>query len=228
MRALSLHQPKSAGQLDRRSRLLRSVAAGLVLGVTIVAGGPVARAAGASDPTVSIQRLDAALLAAMKAGHNAPFTQRYALLSSAVEQAFDLNAVLRAAVGLSWDSLSADQKAALAGAFERYTVSNYAANFDSYDGQTFRVLPETRPLPNGAVVVRTQIIRRNNAPVEFDYIMRQTGESWKAVDVLTNGTISQVAVQRSDFRGLLDNGGAPALRAGLERKAATLSAGAMT
>ena len=38
-----------------------------------------------------------------------------------------------------------------------------------------------------------------------------------------NGTINQVAVQRSDFRGLLDNGGAP-VRAGLERKAATLLA----
>jgi phospholipid transport system substrate-binding protein len=227
MRALSFHQPKPAGRLDGRSLLLRSVAAGFLLGLTIVAGGPVARAAGASDPTVPIERLDAALLVAMKAGQNTPFAQRYAMLGSAVEQAFDLNAVLRAAVGLSWDSLPADQKAALASAFEHYTVSNYAANFDSYDGQSFRVLPETRPLPNGAVVVRTQIIRRNNSPVEIDYIMRRTGEGWKAVDVLANGTISQVAVQRSDFRGLLDNGGAPALRAGLERKAATLSSGAM-
>jgi phospholipid transport system substrate-binding protein len=186
----------------------------------------VARAASAGDPTVPIEQLDAALLAAMEAGQNTPFAQRYALLSSAVEQAFDLNAVLRAAVGLSWDSLAADQKASLASAFERYTVSNYAANFDSYDGQSFQVLPDTRSLPNGAVVVRTEVIRPNKSPVEIDYIMRRTEEGWKAVDVLTNGTISQVAVQRSDFRGLLDNGGAPALRAGLERKVATLSDGA--
>ena len=101
-----------------------------------------------------IQQLNSALLAAMKAGQNTPFVQRYALLNPAVEEAFDLNAALRGAVGFSWDSLSADQKAELAMAFRRYTISNYTANFDSYEGQSFRVLPQVRRLPNGDVVVR--------------------------------------------------------------------------
>ena len=82
-------------------------------------------------------------------------------------------------------------------------------------------------LPNGAVVVRTQIVRPSKSPVEFDYVMRQTAAGWKTVDVLSDGTISQVTAQRSDFRGLLANGGAAALRAGLERKVATLSSGAI-
>ena len=107
-----------------------------------------------------IQQLNSALLAAMKAGQNTPFVQRYALLNPAVEEAFDLNAALRGAVGFSWDSLSADQKAELAMAFRRYTISNYTANFDSYEGQSFRVLPQVRRLPNGDVVVRT----RSSAP----------------------------------------------------------------
>ena len=45
--------------------------------------------------------------------------------------------------------------------------------------------------------------------------------------VLSDGSISQVAVQRSDFRGLIASGGAPALQAGLERKVANLSNGAL-
>lgn len=45
--------------------------------------------------------------------------------------------------------------------------------------------------------------------------------------VLTDGAISRVAVQRSDFRGPLMAGGVPALRAGLGRKTANL-AGAMS
>ena len=134
-----------------------------------------------------IQQLNSALLAAMKAGQNTPFMQRYALLNPAVEEAFDLNAALRGAVGFSWDSLSADQKAELAMAFRRYTISNYTANFDSYEGQSFRVLPQVRRLPNGDVVVRTQIIRTAKSPVEIDYVVRQTPQGWKAVDVLTDG-----------------------------------------
>ncbi len=211
--------------LNRRAVLSHSAAALAV--VTMSWASPAALAQDASSPTAPVQQLNAALLAAMKAGQNAPFAQRYAMLTPAVEQAFDLNALLRAAVGLSWDTLPTDQKAALAGTFERYTVSNYAANFDSYNGQSFRVLPQTRSLPNGEVVVRTQIVRRNDSPVEIDYVMRQTPAGWKAVDVLSDGSISQVAVQRSDFRGLLASGGAPALQAGLQRKVATLSNGAL-
>jgi phospholipid transport system substrate-binding protein len=48
---------------------------------------------------------------------------------------------------------------------------------------------------------------------------------WQAVDVLTDGSISRVAVQRSDFRGLLMAGGVPALTKGLEHKVALLSGG---
>jgi phospholipid transport system substrate-binding protein len=44
------------------------------------------------------------------------------------------------------------------------------------------------------------------------------------VDVLTDGTISRVAVQRSDFQQLLQSGGvAAALTAGLQRNVANLS-----
>jgi len=41
--------------------------------------------------------------------------------------------------------------------------------------------------------------------------------------VLLNGTISQVAVQRSDFRALLATGGPEALTASLREKVATIS-----
>jgi phospholipid transport system substrate-binding protein len=212
-------------RINRRAFLSHSAAA--VVTMTILAGSFAARATDPGALTAPIEQLNAALLGAMKVGQSTPFAQRYAMLAPAVERAFDLNAVLRAAVGLNWDSLPGDQKAALARTFQRYTVSNYTASFDSYNGQTFRVLPETRTLSNGEVVVRTQLVRRNDSPVEIDYVMRQTALGWKAVDVLSDGSISQVAVQRSDFRGFMASGGASALRAGLERKVASLSNGAL-
>jgi phospholipid transport system substrate-binding protein len=211
--------------IERRA-LLSFSAAALALAATVWTA-PAATAGYASGPTAAIEQLDAALLAAMKAGQSTPFRERYAMLAPAVEQAFDLNAVLRAAVGLSWNSLPANQRAGLASTFQRYTISDYTANFNSYDGQSFRVLPQTRTLPDGDVIVRTQIVRRDNSPVEIDYVMRNTSAGWKAVDVLSDGTISQVAVQRSDFSSLLESGGAPALEAGLHRKVSTLSDGAL-
>jgi len=225
MRVFDLRAGAPAATTHQRSGL--NYAAVALAVAAMVSGSPAAKAAGESGPTAPIEQLDAALLAAMRAGDNTPFTQRYAMLAPSVEQAYDLNVVLAAAVGPAWFTMTPAQKAALAPAFQRYTVSDYVANFDSYDGQSFRVLPQTRALPDGDVVVRTQIVRRNDSPVELDYVMRHTLAGWKIVDVLSNGTISEVATQRSDFSSLLATGGAPALQAGLQRKISTLSNGAL-
>jgi phospholipid transport system substrate-binding protein len=58
--------------------------------------------------------------------------------------------------------------------------------------------------------------------------MRQEGSAWKVVDVLADGSISQVAVQRSDFRRLVSRGGAQALIQSLNQKTNDLSGGALT
>jgi phospholipid transport system substrate-binding protein len=178
-----------------------------------------------ASPVGPVEALNNALLAAMKAGGRAPFAERYRMLSPVVEQVFDLQAVLRRSVGLSWSGMPEDQKATLANAFQRYTVSTYLANFDSFNGQSFQVSPSARPVGDGQVVVESRLVRVNDDPVTIDYVMQREPAGWRPVDVLTNGAISRVAVQRSDFRGLLSHGGVPALTASLESKVASLSGG---
>jgi phospholipid transport system substrate-binding protein len=172
-----------------------------------------------------VQQLDDALLAAMKAGDHTPFAERYHALAPAIEQVFNLEAVLAASIGMSWATLTAAQQAVLVTAFRRYTVSSYVANFNSFNGQSFQVLPATRAVGNGELVVQSRLLRTDGSPIALDYVMRQFPAGWQVVDVLTDGSISRVAVQRSDFRGLLVGGGVPALAAGLEHKVASLSGG---
>jgi phospholipid transport system substrate-binding protein len=130
---------------------------------------------------------------------------------------------LTASVGLSWSTMADAQKAQLTNAFRRYTVSSYVSNFDSYNGQSFETSPTTRTLPNGDVVVQTRLLRPSSSPLRLDYVMRRGAAGWQGVDVLTDGAISRVAVQRSDFRGLLTAGGVSALAEGLGRKSASLT-----
>jgi phospholipid transport system substrate-binding protein len=177
---------------------------------------------GAAAP---IQRLDTALLAAMKAGRGTPFSQRYTLLEPVIEATFDLDAVLAASVGLAWVGMPRDQQAQLLATFRRYTVASWAANFDNYTGQSFQIAPAVRSVGDGEVIVATEIVGSDGTRHRLDYVMRNTAAGWKAVDVLADGSISRVAVQRSDFRRLLNNGGSPALMAGLQRKVASLSDG---
>lgn len=84
--------------------------------------------------------------------------------------------------------------------FRHYTVPSCVSNFDSYNGQRFEVLPTVRRVGNGEVIVQTQLTRSDDSPVKLDYIMRLGPAGWQVVDVLTDGSISRVAVQRSDFQ----------------------------
>ena len=135
--------------------------------------------------------------------------------------------MLATSVGPGWASLAPDEQNRLLDAFRRYTVATYVANFDSYAGQNFIVSPDTRSLNAGRVLVQTRIVPASGEPTELDYVMQPTGSGWKIVDVLAAGSISRVAVQRSDFRHLLSSGGSNALLASLQRKATDLSGGAI-
>jgi phospholipid transport system substrate-binding protein len=207
----------------------RRMALGLAVGAVFAAAPwqPTLADAANTAPQAPIERLDSALLATMKAGAGTSFNQRYRTLEPVLQQVFNLDAVLAASIGLSWATMPNAQQAELAEVFRHYTVSSYVSNFNGYNGQRFEVLPTVRPVGNGEVIVQTQLIRTDDSPVKLDYVMRQGPAGWQVVDVLTDGSISRVAVQRSDFQALLASGGAPALAAGLERKAMTLSGGAV-
>lgn len=185
---------------------------------------PAAAAAQTPAPAAPIAALNAALLAAMRAGTATPFATRVAALRPAVEGAFDLPTILRNSVGPRWASFSPAQQADLLAAFTDFTVATWVNNFDSESGQRFTVAPQTRTLGQDQVV-ETSIISRTGDTNRIDYQMRQTPSGWRAVDVLLDGTISRVAVQRSDFRAVLAQGGADALIASLRQRTSALSSG---
>jgi len=76
-------------------------------------------------------------------------------------------------------------------------------------------------------VVQTRIVPTSGDATKLDYVMKQTPAGWRIVDVLADGAISRVAVQRSDFRSVLAIGGGDALLARLERKTSDLSGGSI-
>jgi phospholipid transport system substrate-binding protein len=172
-----------------------------------------------------IRQLNDGLLRIMQAGPGVPFATRFDMLAPVIDQVFDLDAVLRASVGLAWDSLPPNQQDQLRPVFRRYTIVSYVNSFNSFDGQRFTVQPLTRPSGKDEQIVSTRIVPPSGDGHELDYVMRNTPNGWRAVDVLAEGSISRVAVQRSDFRHLLSRGGAQALTSSLASKAVDLSDG---
>lgn len=203
----------------------RMVIAALGAAVLLPARGWAQAAQG--SPIAPIETLNQALIAVMKAGDGTPFAKRYQMLAPVVDQVFDLPRILRFSVGAYWGTLPPAQQEKLLQVFRSFIVATYVANFHSYNGEVSKVSPTTRSVGQ-QVVVTSALAKPSGDDLRIDYVMGQTPSGWKIQDILLDGTISRVAVQRSDFASLLSAGDASRLIASLEQKVATLSSGAIT
>jgi phospholipid transport system substrate-binding protein len=183
-----------------------------------------ARAMDTAAVIAPVEQLVSGLLNIMKAGPGTPFPRRFDMLAPVIDRTFDLAAILEESVGMTWSTLPPEQQKMLTDAFRRYTVASYVNSFDEFNGQRFVVSPETR-IVGTQQVVQTRIIPRSGNAHELDYVMREGQAGWRVVDVLADGSISRIAVQRSDFRRLLTRGGAQALADSLLSKSSDLSDG---
>ena len=165
--------------------------------------------------TAPIERLNAALLDVMRNARSLGVRGREQRLRPVMEQVFNLPAMTRIAVGPSWTTFSPADQQALVAAFSDWSIATYANRFDGYGGESFEIQGST-PRPNGDVLVDTRIVRPNDAPVQINYLLREG----RIVDVYLTGTISELASRRSEFAGLLRDGGAQRLVAELRRRTA--------
>lgn len=174
-----------------------------------------------------IIELHAALEAAMRAGRGASFANRFNALAPVIERVFDLDTVLKLSIGMRWASFDKRTQERLAGAFHQFAIATYVSNYDKYDGEKFEILSGVRASGSDRIVP-TEVTAEPVGRMRLDYVMRNFGAAWRVVDVLIDGSISRVAVQRSDFRTILANGDAEALIRSLHHKVSDLSGGALS
>jgi phospholipid transport system substrate-binding protein len=175
-------------------------------------------------PEDSVRSFYGVLLATMKNGPALGQSGRYAALAPVVNTMFDVPYMARLAVGPPWDTLTATQQQHLVVAFGRYVSATYADRFDSYSGEELQV---TGDEPYGAgAIVETSILRAGQQPVTINYLMRQNRGLWQISDVYLDGTISQVATQRSEFHSILERQGVEGLISSLAHKVDLLTSAA--
>src|SRR5260370_30737461 len=151
--------------------------------------------AAVSDPQEAVRGFYGVLLGTMRDGRALVESGRYARLAPAVDRTFDIPMMTRLAIGPAWGRLSPAPQQHLLGALAHYIAATYADRFDSYSGEQLQVTGER---PSGTeAMVHTNIAKSNGEATRLDYLMRQNQGSWRISDVYLDGTISQLAVQRS-------------------------------
>jgi len=108
--------------------------------------------------------------------------------------------------------------------FSEFTVANYAANFDRFTGQQFEIRGE-EPSANATVLVKSLVKSPGHEDVELTYRLHQVGSRWRIMDVFLKGTVSEVALRRSDYGSVLERDGFGKLVDVVRARIADLAAG---
>jgi phospholipid transport system substrate-binding protein len=186
------------------------LAAGAIALTVGMSAMPAHAQSAATAAVAPVQALSEALISTMRSGPSLGFAGRTARLAPVIERSFDLNLSTRLAIGPSWTTMTPADQAALVVAIRKMTIAEYARNFARWNGESIAVDPQ--PALRGTdALVRTTLSRRGGAPVILAYRLRQTAGQWRIIDVLFNGSISQLATRRADYARLLAAGGARAL-----------------
>jgi phospholipid transport system substrate-binding protein len=207
------------------SHALFTLAAGCLLGLATLAV-PVARAGEASDaaaatdadsPIPMIEAFHAGLIDIMKSAKTVGFQGRIDKLAPLMEKTFDLEFMASKTVGRQWKELSDADKARWVETFSRFTTANYAGRFTDYTGEKFVTLGVENAARDTELVM-TKIIVPNGDDVQLNYRVIKRDGKWKVIDVYLNGTVSELALRRSEYSTALKRDGFERLVASVETK----------
>lgn len=180
--------------------------------------------AAVAEASAVVRGFTDAMLATLKEAETVNFDGRYAHLVPAVEKAFDIDFMSEKSLGDVWATLKPEQKTQWRQLFLKYTASNYASRLNKFSGQSFEQVGQ-EPGPSDTLMIQTKVIDPGAENVDLNYRLRKTEAGWKIIDIYLKGTVSEIALRRSDYVTVAKSQGFEALVTHLGKKIADMADG---
>jgi phospholipid transport system substrate-binding protein len=197
--------------------MLRSLLSSLILLPLVFSAQP---AWAQEAPDALVKRVSEDVLATIRsdkdlqAGNQAKVKQ---LIETKLAPNFDFARMTALAVGRNWRTASPEQQKQLTDQFRTLLVRTYSGALTGYRDNTMDYKPLRENPGDTEVIVRTEVRRAGQAPVQIDYNMAKTPEGWKAYDVAVAG-VSLVTNYRDEFSDIVKNSGIDGLVKALDTK----------
>jgi phospholipid transport system substrate-binding protein len=156
-----------------------------------------------AEDTLSAIRADKDL----QAGNPAKVKQ---LIESKLVPHFDTARMTALAMGRNWRVATPEQQKQLTAQFQTLLIRTYSNALTNYRDNKMTYKPLRMNPGDTDVVVRTEVTRPGQAPVQIDYSMEKTADGWKAYDVVVAG-VSLVTNYRDEFNDVVKNSGVDGL-----------------
>jgi len=172
----------------------------------------------AAEATAVVDTLHSALLETMKNATTLGFKGRMEKLGPVLDSTFDFPSIAKVVTGRHWQSLPDDKRQAFIKAFRDLSVATYAENFSGFGGESFETLGHEQK--KNSELVRTNIVTGDAKSVSLNYVLTKNGEAWHIVNVIAEG-VSDLALKRSEYDGIIGAEGIDSLVAKLNGKVAS-------
>ena len=214
--------PKSPTRTTTLGRSLRAGLAGLGLAASLCLPLPGSAEGEANptpktEPTIVVEDFHTALIGMMKKSDELTFDERVAYLIPIMDETFDLDFMSAKSVGRQWKQLSEAEQKEWQSKFSELMVSNYAGRFVDYSGEMFSTLGK-EPAARDTLMILTRLDVPGDEAVDMNYRLRETREGWRIIDIYLKGTVSELALRRSEYSSTLKRDGFEKLAAAIEKK----------
>jgi phospholipid transport system substrate-binding protein len=167
-----------------------------------------AAAAAAEAPDAMVKRLSTELLQlikndpAIKAGDQARIM---AVVNEQIMPNVNFDRMSASAVGRHWRQATPEQQKRLQEEFKAMLVRTYSGALGEVGDQTLHFKPMRMQPSDTEVVVRSEV-RGRGEPIQLDYRLEKSGDSWKIYDLNVLG-LWLVDAYREQFKATLNAGG---------------------
>ncbi len=200
----------------------RRPACALLAIIALLAAAPGGAEVPGDEPQALVETLHSELLGVMKEADDLGYQGRFDRLSPVLGELFDIPFMAEKSVGRYWKSASEQDRRTLVQTFTRFSIANYAGRFEGYSGQTFETVSQ-EPSTHGTILVKTRLNDPDGEVVQLNYRLRSVNGGWKIIDVYLNGTVSELALRRSEYSSLIKREGFQALLVALDERIESLA-----
>ena len=106
--------------------------------------------------------------------------------------------MLKMIIGAGWKNQENEKKKELILVFKKYISKNYLKRFSKINDVSFSNEKKEK-ISSDFFLVRSNLIIKQEK-ISIDYLLHLKDNTWKIFDVLLDGSVSEVATKKSEFR----------------------------
>ena len=131
------------------------------------------------------------------------------MIDDVVKNSYDLEKMGKIIIGVDWKQMNKKTQKEFVNVFKRFISVNYFRRFNKINELDFEHQTVT-DIEDKFKLARV-ILTADNEKFKIDYLLGFKNEKWKIFDVLLDGSISEVATKKSDFKKIIKEEGVSGL-----------------